>query len=303
MAISAWFVMMLTTVRIMFAGDSITAGYYSDDLGGFRKPLWSQFQSVGIPVDFVGSLDSPPVGNLDTDHEGHLGYTSAAVKAHMAGWLAATPADVVVLMVGNNDTLQQVPLATSMQNISDTIDIIGKDRRIVVVRPAPSSVVWIDQRLTVFAATEHALMSRKQHEGYRIEYVSTFAGFNTATDLVDGVHPNNAGFVKIAGSMWAQLSATVLQAATPSPACNPATSVAVLVQRVSPTTALVTVTANGPPVVVFETTRNAEPIADLTVNGNVATFTMRKIAASLSVHIPFRVTDACGMKRTFVGLG
>ena len=65
-------------VKIMPLGDSITAGFGSDDTGGYRLPLQKDLTSLGIQYQFVGSQTTHNPARLPAQpyHEGHDGYVA-----------------------------------------------------------------------------------------------------------------------------------------------------------------------------------------------------------------------------------
>ena len=100
-----------TPVRIMPLGDSITHGWYSgigtNELNSYRKVLKSLLDTNGYATDFVGSLTNG--GFADNQHEGHdschADHPTSGNKllGNVGGWMAATPADIVLLHIGTND--------------------------------------------------------------------------------------------------------------------------------------------------------------------------------------------------------
>ena len=55
------------TIKVMPLGDSITRGFASTNINGYRGDLLGLLTTEGITIDFVGSL-SDGVGFADTDH-------------------------------------------------------------------------------------------------------------------------------------------------------------------------------------------------------------------------------------------
>src|SRR5262245_57669868 len=63
-------------VTVLPLGDSITRGFGSHDLGGYRERLYQRLSSTGSNPDFLGTLSS---GSFpDPQHEGH---DSATIRA------------------------------------------------------------------------------------------------------------------------------------------------------------------------------------------------------------------------------
>ncbi len=105
-----------TVQRIMFMGDSLTAG--DDSVEGrfrtYRGRALADLAAAGLVVDAIGTQSRPPAIGGDPDCEGYGGaFISHPVDANnLLGRLpammaAAGPLDLVVLMVGWNDVYNQ----------------------------------------------------------------------------------------------------------------------------------------------------------------------------------------------------
>lgn len=99
-------------LRVMIEGDSITQARNGE--ASYRYYLWQEFQRQGVDVDFVGPwtsprkrLDAPThywFSGFDQDHAARSGWTFAMHQEQQAEWLTTYKPDVVVLMLGMNDT-------------------------------------------------------------------------------------------------------------------------------------------------------------------------------------------------------
>jgi lysophospholipase L1-like esterase len=87
-------------------GDSIT------EITCWRTLLWDALQADGVTnsFQFVGSMTDNTQncqGNLgwDMQHEGHSGYLAINVaNNNLVGWLISAKPDVVMFMLGTNDS-------------------------------------------------------------------------------------------------------------------------------------------------------------------------------------------------------
>ncbi len=213
-----------TTVRIMPLGDSITAAP-----GCWRAILWHDLQTNGYTnTDFVGSVPGNGCNygySYDHDNEGHSGYlaTNIANQNQLPGWLSAAHPDVVLMHLGTNDVWSHLPTSTILAAYTK---LIGQMRAsnphmaILVAQILPmnpsgcsdcsSGVVALDQAVPAWAAGLTTAQSP-------ITVVDQFTGFNDATDTIgDGVHPNDAGFQKMA-ARWYPALAQVLDNLKPPP--------------------------------------------------------------------------------------
>jgi GDSL-like Lipase/Acylhydrolase. len=125
-------------LKIMPLGDSITAGKENGsqleaDWQGYRIGLWKRFESLGVPIDFVGGESNGTADLPDKNHEGHGGWTISQInngKSDVLGsgvnnWIPASDPDVVLLMIGTNDASGSV--STMGSRLSSLIDSIIKN--------------------------------------------------------------------------------------------------------------------------------------------------------------------------------
>ncbi len=119
-------------MKIMPLGDSLTYGVVNNrvtpqnsKLGGYRTFLWDSLQSDGFSVDFVGPLtnNAGDIESIDKHHAGFSGWridqllngrtsgTTFGIDNTSLGnindWLEAEKPDIVLLMAGTNDILQE----------------------------------------------------------------------------------------------------------------------------------------------------------------------------------------------------
>ncbi|WP_249350481.1 cellulose binding domain-containing protein [Microbispora sp. H10836] len=220
-------------VKIMPLGDSITAGP-----GCWRALLWDRLQRTGYTgIDFVGTQ---PGGGCsvphDGDHEGHGGFSATGIADNdqLPPWLAATKPDIVLMHLGTNDMWGgYIPTTTVLAAYTK---LIGQMRaanpkmKIIVAQIIPmnppscptcaADVVALDNAIPAWAAGLTTAQSP-------IVVVDQWTGFDAARDTGDGVHPNDAGFQKMA-DRWYPALTKVLDGITPplpSPSPSPSPSV------------------------------------------------------------------------------
>ncbi|MFI5916817.1 ricin-type beta-trefoil lectin domain protein [Dactylosporangium sp. NPDC051541] len=218
-----------TPVRVMPLGDSITGSN-----GCWRALLWQHLQRAGYTnVDFVGTLNNPYCsGSFDPDNEGHGGYLATQIANNnlLPGWLSATNPDIVMMMLGTNDVWSH--LATS--SITDAYTtLLGQMRarnpnvklliaRILPMNPSgcsdcPQGVVNLDDAIPGWASAHSTAQSP-------ITVVDQYTGFNTATDTVDGVHPNDSTGIQKVESRWYPALTAALSPVSGTPTSAPPTS-------------------------------------------------------------------------------
>jgi lysophospholipase L1-like esterase len=192
-------------VRILPLGDSITDGYNVP--GGYRIHLWRALAAAGHPADFVGSGFNGPADLPDHDHEGHSGWRIDQVSAQTAGWVAGTGPRTVLVHLGTNDVTQNYDLPNAPARLSGLIDRIrtaAPAADIFVASIVPLADPTFESRARTFNATVPGIVAGK---GGRVHFVDMHAALG-AGDLADGVHPNRAGYDKMA-ARWASALAAV----------------------------------------------------------------------------------------------
>jgi lysophospholipase L1-like esterase len=199
------------SVRIMPLGDSITGSP-----GCWRALLWNQLQNAGYQnIDFVGTLPPPGCGiAYDGDNEGHGGYlaTNIANQNLLPGWLSATHPDIVMMHLGTNDIWSNIPPATILTAFGKLVDQMRAGNPAMKILVAqilpmnPSNCSPCGQRVVNLNAAIPAWASSKSTAQSPITVVDQWTGFNTGTDTVDGVHPNDAGNRKMSAKWFGPLT-------------------------------------------------------------------------------------------------
>jgi len=177
-----------TRPRIVFLGDSLTAGY------GLER-----HQSV--PSLIQGRLDSSGY-RYEVVNAGVSGDTSAGGLSRL-DWSLSGDVQVLVVELGANDGLRGLPVA-AMKNNLDQIIRRAKQRGITVLltgmeAPPNYGAAYTREFRQVF----HDLA-----QVHKIAFVPFFlqgvAGIPTL-NIADGIHPNPAGARIVEGTLWRAL--------------------------------------------------------------------------------------------------
>ncbi len=201
---------------VMPLGDSITDGYNIP--GGYRIDLEDRMIAAGSAVDFVGSLSNGPSALADREHEGHSGWRIDEIAGSASAWLATSKPQVVLLLIGTNDVIQNYALSTAPQRLSALVD--------QVVAGAPSATVLVsslppladaarEQNVRAYNAAIPGIVDEKVAQGKRVRFVDMHPELTTA-HLADGVHPNSAGYSRMAAVWEAALRPVLSANAAPS---------------------------------------------------------------------------------------
>ncbi|MGI8519613.1 MAG: DUF4082 domain-containing protein [Actinomycetota bacterium] len=204
----------IVPTRIMPLGDSITWGTGGDGGGGYRPPLVQTMVVGRYSSDLVGSQRSGPL--YDKDHEGYRGYRIDQLSAVAPNSVTTFRPEIVLLQIGTNDVLQQYDLGAAPARLSTLIDQITAARpsaRLVVASITPLADPALDADVRAYNAEIPAIVAAKAAAGKQVSFLDMYPVISTA-DLVDGVHPNQGGYNKMAAA-WSTTLASMR--ATPPP--------------------------------------------------------------------------------------
>jgi len=207
-----------TPIRIMPLGDSITYG--SPVNGGYRAPLEHLLAEEGLNTEFVGSVNGNSSGMTSTQHEGHGGYTVLGIQnLTVASRISTYQPDVVLLMIGTNDMSQSNTFAadqfdTLIGTIEDVILENGERTKLIVAQIVPrrsNNTTTIAYNLEVAR-----IVGEYQDLGYPVSLVDMYSALDPALDLADSVHPNLAGYEKMAATWLPAITQVVPEPTTMS---------------------------------------------------------------------------------------
>ncbi len=190
-------------VKIMPLGDSLTDGFIVP--GGYRTELWTRIQSGGYLVDFVGTRSGGPDSLGDKDHEGYPGRLIEDVAAGVNNSLQTYRPDIVLLMIGVNDMIQNRDVGAAPARLSALIDqIIAQvpETVVLVATLPPVADSEVNQRILQFNASIPEMVQSKFSRGDWV-YLADLHDRVEISDLADGVHPNAAGYARL-GQGWYQ---------------------------------------------------------------------------------------------------
>ncbi|MEI7908428.1 MAG: family 43 glycosylhydrolase [Verrucomicrobiota bacterium] len=199
-------------LRIMPLGDSITEG--NAIAGGYRAPLQQLLANAGYNVDFVGTLTNNPGPLLDMDHEGHPGYRIDQIDSGVAGW-AATVADpdVILLLIGTNDYGQDYNTSTAINRldtlITDMVSLRPKARIVVANLIQRTDNATADAAiLSTFNPNIPTIVNNHIALGHKVSFLDMRSGLGPS-DLIDGLHFNQAGADKMAAKWFQAIGALI----------------------------------------------------------------------------------------------
>lgn len=177
--------------KILFFGDSLTAGYGLEDTAeAFPGVIQQKIDSLGWNFEVVNS--------------GVSGETTAGGLGRI-DWVLKQNIDVFVLELGANDGLRGVQLSETRENLQGIINAVrGKNPNIPIVLAGMQLPPNMGQEYTtefrkVFV--EVADNNQLQFIPFLLKDVGGIADLNQA----DGIHPTSEGHVIVANTVWEYL--------------------------------------------------------------------------------------------------
>jgi hypothetical protein len=225
-------------VRLMFVGDSITAGGTGDRTWRFQ--LWRHLMACGVAdVAFVGpsrgtrearhavrttDADASGESRFDANHLALWGQPFTAIMEDIGTFVDDYQPDIVLTLLGINDFIWQGE--TAFQVEQDVRIYVAEARRhrfgvgFVFGHVLPNAGSAQDEDLAVriadFNARLDALSVELSLPSSPVAVAATDESFEHALHTVDGIHPNRLGEVRIAAA-FADALASVFDIGSPFP--------------------------------------------------------------------------------------
>ncbi len=177
-------------------GDSITDGVGSGSGSGYRALLAERLAPHAGRLEFVGTGED----EAHARHEGHRGWRIDELSDGVERALAQAKPNVVLLHAGTNDMDQDYDAAGAPGRLGGLIDRItaaAPDVTVVVASLVASGDEAVDARVRAFDQAVPLLVEERRQKGARVGYVDMGA-LDPKTDLADRLHPNDAGYAKMA---------------------------------------------------------------------------------------------------------
>lgn len=201
------------SLRIMPLGGSITHGVGSSDGNGYRKELYDMLQSHGYVTRMVGSRKSGTMAN--NDHEGWRGFRIDQIENKARGSVKACLPNVFTVNAGSNDCIQNLEIENfgrRLGNLLEYLWLASPGSTIILSTLLVSQDKSVDSRIRFVNEQIRTLAASKAAKGEKITLVDMCTAEGPCVaDLVDGVHPNDLGYRKMANLLFQGILGAVLK--------------------------------------------------------------------------------------------
>jgi len=172
-------------IKILFLGDSITAGYGIAQEDAYPALLGQKLESLGIHhVEIMNGSIS--------------GSTTASALSRLKWFQKAAP-DILVLALGANDGLRGLSVENMEENLGQAIAFAKNNNMDVILAgmqiPPNYGPEYADDFKQVFTTLADA------HGIVRIPFLLEGVGGRANMNQPDGIHPNRAGHQQIAKTL------------------------------------------------------------------------------------------------------
>jgi acyl-CoA thioesterase-1 len=174
--------------RIVFLGDSLTAGYGLAKDESVPSLIQARLHSQGYPYEVVNA--------------GVSGDTSAGGLSRL-DWSLDGDVAVLVVELGGNDGLRGLPIAALRHNLSQIIDR-AKQRQVRVLLTGMEAPPNFGAGYTAEFRQVFRDLARERDVAFMPFFLDGVAG-NRGLNQPDGIHPNPAGARVVEANVWRAL--------------------------------------------------------------------------------------------------
>jgi acyl-CoA thioesterase-1 len=174
--------------KVLFLGDSLTAGYGVEKNDAFPKLVGDKFEKAGNKIKVINA--------------GISGSTTSGALKRLRWYLKAKP-DVVFLALGANDGLRGLKLQKSKENLDEVIKLAKKKKIEVVLAGMMLPPNYGAKYRKEFEQMYKDLA--KEHKLHFIPFLLKGVGGEAKLNQADGIHPNEQGHKVIADTVYSKL--------------------------------------------------------------------------------------------------
>jgi acyl-CoA thioesterase-1 len=186
-----------TGPRIVFLGDSLTAGYGLAKEASVPSLIQARLREAGYPHEVVNA--------------GVSGDTSAGGLSRL-DWSLAGDVQILVIELGGNDGLRGLPVAGLKQNLTEIITR-ARARGISIVLTGMEAPPNFGPAYTSEFRGVYRELARERDVTFVPFYLQDVAGI-PSLNLSDGIHPNEEGSRIVEKTVWSALEPLLAKRAT-----------------------------------------------------------------------------------------
>ena len=187
---STFSVLQAETQRLVFLGDSLTAGYRLDEDQAYPALVGDLLDAEGFEVEVVNA--------------GVSGDTSAGGMRRI-NWLVRQGIDILIIALGANDALRGLDADNTRRQLQGIVDTVAESRPeadiLLAGMLAPPNMGEAYQQRFAAIYADLAAHNDIEHLPFLLEGVAGERNLN----LSDGVHPNAEGHKIVAANVAAAL--------------------------------------------------------------------------------------------------
>lgn len=174
--------------RIVFLGDSLTAGYGLDKEDAVPSLIQKRLQDAGYPYEVVNA--------------GVSGDTSASGLSRL-DWSLGGDVKILVIELGANDGLRGLPVAGLKRNLTEIITR-AQAKGIKVILTGMEAPPNFGSAYTTEFREVYRQLSREHDVTFVPFYLEGVAGI-PGLNIADGIHPNAEGSRIVEKTIWSAL--------------------------------------------------------------------------------------------------
>lgn len=174
--------------RIVFLGDSLTAGYGLEQSQAVPALIQTRLKQEGYPFEVVNA--------------GVSGDTSAGGLSRL-DWSLSGDVRILVLELGANDGLRGLPVDAMRRNL-EAVVTTAQARGIAVLLVGMEALPNYGVSYTSEFRETFPALAKKHKTALMPFYLDGVAG-KPELNIADGMHPNPAGAVIVANNLWRTL--------------------------------------------------------------------------------------------------
>jgi len=178
--------------RILFFGNSLTAGYGIELSETFTSLIQQKVDSAGLVYECVNA--------------GVSGETTASGNSRI-DWLLEDQVDVFILELGGNDGLRGIPVDETKKNLKSIIDkVIKKYPDAVIVLAGMQIPPNMGPEYSRAFKDVYSDLANADKRIHLIPFILEGVGGVAELNLPDGIHPTAKGHKIVANTIWEEIN-------------------------------------------------------------------------------------------------